>query len=92
MDHPRWGLIQSVVASRDINVGEELFGYYGYQINKFPDDIPWYHEQKNMFEKEQRLKLERKKLDITSNQIDRYIGTRYIMGHSRSAVDVSKIP
>ena len=62
MDHPRWGLIQSVVASRDIKAGEELFGYYGYEINKFPDDIPWYHEQKIMFEKEQRLKLERKKL------------------------------
>ena len=62
MDHPRWGLIQSVVASRDIKAGEELFGYYGYPRGKFPSDFPWYFELKTQIEKEQRLKHRKRKV------------------------------
>ena len=61
MDHPRWGLIQSVVASRDIKAGEELFGHYGYERGKFPSDFPWYFELKNQIDKEHRLKKRTKK-------------------------------
>ena len=58
MDHPRWGLIQGVAASRDIKAGEELFAYYGYQGPRFPHDFPWYFELKTKVEKERRLKEE----------------------------------
>ena len=61
MDHPRWGLIQSVLASRDIKAGEELFGYYGYERGMFPSDFPWYFELKNQIDKEHRLKKRTKK-------------------------------
>ena len=62
MDHPRWGLIQSVLASRDIKAGEELFGYYGYERGMFPSDFPWYFELKSQIEKEQRLKQRKRKV------------------------------
>ena len=55
IDHPRWGIIQGVVASRDIKAGEELFGYYGYKFAAFPDDFPWYHDLKAKVDKEKRL-------------------------------------
>ena len=65
MDHPRWGLIQGVVATRDIKAGEELFGFYGYNKNKavFPNDFPWYFELKTKVEKEQRLRRRSKDLE-----------------------------
>ena len=56
MDHPRWGLIQSVVSTRYITAGEELYGYYGYKAGMFPDDFPWYWEQKMKLDKVKRLK------------------------------------
>ena len=40
--HPRFGLIMSVVADRDIKGGEELFVSYNYAIAQAPD---WYQEQ-----------------------------------------------
>ena len=62
MDHPRWGIIQSVVATRNLKAGEELYGYYGYKTRDFPNDFPWYWELKMKVNKEQRLKArERKK-------------------------------
>ena len=65
MDHPRWGLIQSVVATRDIKTGEELFGYYGYNQNQamFPNDFPWYFELKAKIEKAKRLRRRLKDLE-----------------------------
>ena len=61
IDHPRWGLIQGVVANRDIKAGEELFGYYGYKSQTFPEDFPWYYELKRKVEQEQRLKASKNK-------------------------------
>ena len=56
MDHPRWGLIQGVVATRNLKAGEELFAHYGYRNAVFPNDFPWYFELKTKVEKEQRLR------------------------------------
>ncbi len=56
MDHPRWGLILSVVANRDIEAGEELYGYYNYPRSAFPADHPWYFELQRKTEKEKRIK------------------------------------
>ena len=64
MEHPRWGMIQTVTPTRDIKAGEELFTYYGYGRQKggqdFPEDFPWYWEAKQSIEKEERL-LQKKK-------------------------------
>ena len=62
IDHPRWGIIQGVVANRDLKAGEELFGYYGYTTSKFPDDFPWYYDLKAKVEKEKRLKQAKEKM------------------------------
>ena len=60
MDHPRWGLIQSAVSTRYIRAGEELYGYYGYdKPGSFPDDFPWYWEQKMKVDKVSRLKAKK---------------------------------
>ena len=40
--HPRHGLIMSIVATRDIRPGEELYASYNYVIAMAPD---WYQEQ-----------------------------------------------
>jgi hypothetical protein len=55
LEHPRWGLIQSVTTTRDIKAGKELFTNYGYGKNDFPDDFPWYWEKMRAQEKEERL-------------------------------------
>ena len=60
MEHPRWGLIQSVTAMRDLKAGEELFTFYGYGKNDFPADFPWYFEAKLALEREERLIKETK--------------------------------
>ena len=54
-DHPRWGIIQCLVSSRDIIKAEELYAYYGYQDMSFPLDFPWYFELKRTVEKQLRL-------------------------------------
>ena len=46
IEHPRWGLIQSIVTTKEVKAGEELFLYYGYKENLFPLDFPWYFQQK----------------------------------------------
>ena len=61
IEHPRFGLIQSVTALRDIKAGEELFTNYGYAKMDFPDDFPWYWETKMALEREERLEEEAKK-------------------------------
>ena len=61
MDYPRWGIILSVVATRNLKAGEELYGYYGYKRQEFPADFPWYWELKMKVDKEQRLQSNAKK-------------------------------
>ena len=41
-EHPRWGLIYSVVVQKDLKSGMEVFAYYGYTREDFPADHPWY--------------------------------------------------
>ena len=60
MEHPRWGMIQTVTASRDILAGEEIFTFYGYGKNDFPEDFEWYWEAKQSIERKERLLLETK--------------------------------
>ena len=55
IEHPRWGATQSVVLTKDVNAGEELFTFYGYKKNEIPNDFPWYWELKRAIEKEERL-------------------------------------
>ena len=62
MDHPRWGMIQSVVTNRDIKAGEELFGHYGYKKSEFPTDHLWYHELERKIEKDKRMEAKNKKM------------------------------
>ena len=70
MEHPRWGMIQTVTPLRDIKAGEELFTFYGYGWPEggpdFPEDFPWYWEAKNSVDREERLlqkKKEKKKVE-----------------------------
>ena len=64
MEHPRWGMIQTVTPLRDLKAGEELFTYYGYGWPEggpnFPEDFPWYWDAKNSIDREERL-LQNKK-------------------------------
>ena len=46
MEHPRWGMIHSARALRNIQSGEELLAHYGYKKEPFPLDRPWYWEAK----------------------------------------------
>ena len=59
VEHPRWGLIQGVVAHTDLKAGQEAFTYYGYTENsrKFPSDYPWYWEAKNKIKEEKMISL-----------------------------------
>ena len=52
MEHPRWGIIQTVTAIEDIKEGEELFTYYGYKKQDFPADHEWYWELEKLFKRE----------------------------------------
>ena len=64
MEHPRWGMIQTVTPLRDLKAGEELFTFYGYGWPEggpdFPEDFPWYWEAKNSIDRAERL-LQNKK-------------------------------
>ena len=55
-EHPRWGMIQSVHPTIDLNAGQELFLYYDYERfggqDEFPKDFPWYWKAKSKHEKE----------------------------------------
>ena len=57
IEHPRWGLIMAVMPNRDMKKGEELFTHYGYSAPMpFPEDYPWYFEEKKRIEQEKKLK------------------------------------
>jgi len=64
--HPRFGLIMSIVADRDILVGEEIFVSYNYVIAKAPE---WYHEQ--------WFKHLREELEWSEQQIHSWAGRMY---------------
>ena len=58
-EHPRWGLIQSVVSEVDLQAGTEIFTHYGYseEKSKFPSDYPWYWKaKKDLDEEEEKTK------------------------------------
>ena len=40
-DHPRFGLVPSILSTQDIGKGEEVFVHYGYELDDCPD---WYEE------------------------------------------------
>ena len=59
-EHPRWGLIQSVVAQKDLKAGMEVFTHYGYTEDKqtFPGDFSWYWKAKKAIDEERdKLKI-----------------------------------
>ncbi len=55
VEHPRWGLIQSVTSNKAIKKGDEVFTFYGYVKNSFPHDFPWYWKAKERIEQEEKL-------------------------------------
>ena len=65
-EHPRWGLISSIIPELNLKLGDELLAYYGYDNKdriqqEFPDDFPWYWEKKRQIEKEENLRKKTKK-------------------------------
>ena len=69
-EHPRWGAIHGVYATKDIKAGEELFGYYGYSHgHSIPLDHPWYWEAKRELEKEERKKSSKSRHKNNKNNI-----------------------
>ncbi len=55
IEHPRFGLIQSMTATTDIKAGQEIYANYGYEKpGEFPGDFPWYWEAKRRFEEEEQ--------------------------------------
>ena len=62
IEHPRWGATQSVITTKPVKAGEELFTYYGYGYGyPIPSDFPWYWELKRQGVKKERLEAERTK-------------------------------
>ena len=63
-EHPVWGLIMGVVPTIDIAAGQELYTYYNYEKipsgvpQEFPNDFPWYWEEKMKADRETRLQVE----------------------------------
>ena len=68
-EHPRWGLIQSVVSQVDLRAGTEIFTHYGYTEEKsnFPGDYPWYWEVKKIFDEEEET-LEKRDVLMKKNK------------------------
>ena len=64
--HPRFGLIMSIVADRDIMAGEEIFVCYNYAMALAPD---WYQDQ--------WFKHVRDELKWTEEQIHSWAGRMY---------------
>ena len=51
MEHPRWGPIMGVVATKTINLGHEVLAHYNYRkSNSIPGDFPWYWKLKEQME------------------------------------------
>ncbi|XP_059084451.1 uncharacterized protein LOC131881575 [Tigriopus californicus] len=61
-EHPRFGLIVAVRATKDIRQGQEILVDYGYQEAPFPADFLWYHQAKKEYlqELESKRKEEEK--------------------------------
>ena len=55
-EHPRWGIIQAVLAKRNIKIGEEILVHYGYSKLPFPFDHPWYWDAYEELKKNESLK------------------------------------
>ena len=60
MEHPRWGMIQTVTAFQELHPGEEILVNYSYDRHgpnplPFPNDFPWYWEARAALEKENKL-------------------------------------
>ena len=75
IEHPRWGLIQSVTGLFPIEAGQEIFTNYGYdkggrrvEPGEFPYDFPWFWETKAKIEKEERIGKETKQQELRSNK------------------------
>ena len=51
-EHPRFGLIQGVLPTQNLNAGTELFTHYLYNEEQkdFPADFPWYYDWKKRIE------------------------------------------
>ena len=60
IEHPRWGIIQSVTPLYDLKAGNELFTNYGYGKADFPNDFPWYWETIIAIERQERIEREEK--------------------------------
>ena len=60
IEHPRWGILQSVTPLLDLKAGDELFTNYGYGQFQFPADFPWYWETKMALERQERIEREGK--------------------------------
>ena len=60
IEHPRYGLIQSLTPTVDVKAGQELLAYYGYESKEFPADYEWYWNTLMELEREERLELELK--------------------------------
>jgi hypothetical protein len=61
LEHPRWGSIMSALSTKPLKAGEELFGYYGYEVSDFPYDFPWYFDEKRKIDKLMRITLKKEK-------------------------------
>ena len=60
IEHPRYGLMQSLTPTVDVKAGQELFAHYGYKSKEFPADFEWYWNTLMEIEREERLELELK--------------------------------
>ena len=67
MEHPRWGATMSLLTTLDIEEGQELVSFYGYTMQPFPSDYPWYWELKIMTEKNERLEAKRMTAERAKN-------------------------
>jgi hypothetical protein len=49
-EHPRFGMVTTIVATRNIEIGEELFLDYSYgSTDAYKAYFPWYFEQKEIY-------------------------------------------
>jgi len=63
LDHPKFGDIMSVIATKDIKKGEEILVNYGY--SKHSHGPPWFRDAKKEFkDKQKRLSRKRKGMKV----------------------------
>ena len=51
---------QNCLKSFSLPLGEEIFTFYGYQANPFPNDFPWYFDAMKSVEADVRRETERR--------------------------------